>query len=37
VEHAVLLDRQLEELESRIEVSIEPWKELYELLQTFRG
>jgi transposase len=37
VEHAVLLDRQLEELESRIEVNIEPWKELYELLQTIPG
>lgn len=37
VEHAVLLDRQLEELESRIEAKMEPWKQQYELLQTIPG
>ncbi|MGH7866210.1 MAG: IS110 family transposase [Candidatus Dormibacteraceae bacterium] len=37
VEHAVLLDRQLEELETRIETRMEPWKELYKLLQTIPG
>jgi transposase len=37
VDHAVLLDRQLEELETRIEEKIEPWKEQYELLQTIPG
>jgi transposase len=37
VEHAVLLDQQLEKLESRIEACIEPWKEQYELLQTIPG
>jgi transposase len=37
VEHAVLLDRQLEELEARIEESLEPWREQYELLQTIPG
>ena len=37
VEHAVLLDRQLEELEARIEQSMEPWREQNELLQTIPG
>lgn len=37
VEHAVLLDRQLEELETRIEENIKPWKQQYELLQTIPG
>jgi hypothetical protein len=33
LEHAVLLDRQLEELETRIVEKLEPWREQYELLQ----
>jgi len=37
VEHAVLLDRQLEELETRIVEKLEPWREQYELLQTIPG
>jgi transposase len=37
VEHAVLLDRQLEELETRITEKLEPWREQYELLQTIPG
>ena len=37
VEHAVLLDQQLEELEVRIEEKIKPWKQQYELLQTIPG
>jgi hypothetical protein len=37
VEHAALLDRQMEELEDRIERQIEPWREQYELLQTIPG
>jgi transposase len=37
VEHAVLLDRQLEELESRIAQKLEPWQEQYERLQTIPG
>jgi transposase len=37
VEHAVLLDRQMEELESRIESRLQPYREQYELLQTIPG
>lgn len=37
VEHAVLLDRQMEELESRIAQKLEPWQQQYELLQTIPG
>jgi transposase len=37
VEHAVLLDRQMEELESRIEEKLQPYREEYELLQTIPG
>jgi transposase len=37
VEHAVLLDRQLEELEERIQAKLEPYREQYELLQTIPG
>jgi transposase len=37
VEHAVLLDRQLEELETRITETLEPWREQYALLQTIPG
>ena len=37
VEHAVLLDRQLEELETRITEKLEPWRGQYELLQTIPG
>ena len=37
VEHAVLLDRQLEELETRIRETLEPWREQFELLQTIPG
>jgi transposase len=37
VEHAVLLDRQLEELENKIEEKLAPWREQYELLQTIPG
>jgi hypothetical protein len=37
VEHAVLLDRQLEELEARINEKLEPWQEQNELLQTIPG
>lgn len=37
VEHAVLLDRQLEELEARIEKNLEPYRKEYELLQTIPG
>jgi transposase len=37
VEHAVLLDRQLEELEQRINVKLTPYREQYELLQTIPG
>ena len=37
VEHAVLLDRQMEELEARIEETLAPWQEQYELLQTIPG
>jgi transposase len=37
VEHAVLLDRQLEELEARIRERLEPWREQNELLQTIPG
>src|SRR3982750_2507937 len=37
VEHAVLLDRQMEELEARIEERLQPYREQYELLQTIPG
>ena len=37
VEHAVLLDRQLEELEAKIEKNLEPYREQYELLKTIPG
>jgi transposase len=37
VEHAVLLDRQLEELEARIEKNLEPYRAQYELLKTIPG
>ncbi len=37
MEHAVLLDRQMEQLEARIDDSLEPWKEQYELPQTIPG
>ena len=37
VEHAVLLDRQMEELETKITERLEPWKRQYELLQTIPG
>jgi transposase len=37
VEHAALLDRQMEELEARIEQKLDPWREQYELLQTIPG
>jgi transposase len=37
VEHAVLLDRQLEELETRIAEKLKPWQEQNELLQTIPG
>jgi transposase len=37
VEHAVLLDRQMEALEVRIEERLEPYREQYELLQTIPG
>jgi transposase len=37
VEHAVLLDRQMEELEARIEEQLQPYREQYELLQTIPG
>jgi transposase len=37
VEHAVLLDRQMEELEVRIEEQLQPYREQYELLQTIPG
>jgi hypothetical protein len=37
VEHAVLLDRQREELEARIKEKLEPWREQNELLQTVPG
>ena len=37
VEHAVLLDRQLEELEKKIRQRLEPYREQYELLQTIPG
>jgi transposase len=37
VEHAVLLDRQMEELEERIETKLQPSQEQYELLQTIPG
>jgi transposase len=37
VEHAVLLDRQLEELETRIGEKLQPWREQNELLQTIPG
>lgn len=37
VEHAGLLDRQMEQLEARIEEKLVPWREQYELLQTIPG
>ena len=37
VEHAVLLDKQMEALETRIEETLAPWQEQYELLQTIPG
>jgi transposase len=37
VEHAVLLDRQMEELEVRIDEKLQPYREQYELLQTIPG
>lgn len=37
VEHAVLLDRQMEELEAKIEEKLQPYREPYELLQTIPG
>jgi hypothetical protein len=37
VEHAGLLDRQMEELEARIEQKLQPWRKQYELLQTIPG
>jgi len=37
VDHAVLIDKQMEELESKIEEKLEPWKAQYELLQTIPG
>jgi transposase len=37
VEHAVLLDRQLEALEARIQQKLEPFRKQYELLQTIPG
>jgi transposase len=37
VEHAVLLDQQMEALEVRIEEKLEPYREQYELLQTIPG
>lgn len=37
VEHLVLLDRQLEELEARILVKLAPYQKQYELLQTIPG
>jgi transposase len=37
IEHAVLLDGQLEELEKRIEESVRAWPEAYRLLQSIPG
>jgi transposase len=37
VEHAVLLDRQMEELEARIEQNLAPYREQFLLLQTIPG
>jgi transposase len=37
VDHAVLLDKQMEELESKIAERVTPWKTQYELLQTIPG
>jgi hypothetical protein len=37
VEHAALLDRQMEELEAKIEEKLQPYREQYELLQTIPG
>lgn len=37
VDHAVLLDRQMEELEGKIAAQVEPWKAHYELIQTIPG
>jgi transposase len=37
VEHAVLLDRQIEQVETRIAEKLQAWQEQYELLQTIPG
>jgi hypothetical protein len=37
IEHAVLLDRQLEELETCIQQRVQAWPEAYRLLQTIPG
>jgi transposase len=37
VEHAMLLDRQMEQLETRIEEKLQPYREQYQLLQTIPG
>jgi transposase len=37
VEHAMLLDRQIEELETRVEQKLEPFRRSYELRQTIPG
>jgi hypothetical protein len=37
VEHAVLLDRQMEQLEALIEEKLQPYQQQYELLQTIPG
>ena len=37
IEHAVLLDHQLEELEARIEQRVQAWPDAYRLLQTIPG
>jgi transposase len=37
VEHAVRLDRQMEELEAKIEEKLQTYREQYELLQTIPG
>jgi transposase len=37
IEHAVLLDQQMEELETRIQEKLQPYREEYELLQTIPG
>jgi transposase len=37
VDHAVLLDKQMEELEAKITERVAPWQAQYELLQTIPG